>query len=479
LFTLPVSTSRLVAWPMLYGSVVVVLVYLAVAWLILAPLGVSLPLLWPCLYLVAALTQFQMIVWSLPERRYLKLLCLSCSAATITFAWMFFLPHIIEGTLSEWGYHGEPQVFLRYLFLVMALTCPTAYGVSLFRVHRERHGNLGRSDLISREWERLCRCLLFRRKTFRSPEHALFWSEWRRTGLILPIAVGAILALTCIPAALSGPLSTEATIGLFIWLLLAPFLLALVLGRGISKPDFWEPTLNIRTFDAIRPISSGQWVVTKLKVAALSTVLTWSLVVVVAGLLLLAVVNPADLAQWRLNFDLHYAARERGPMMVLTACATLLLTWKCLVSGFAAGLCGRWGWYVMANLMALVVSALLGIVIIWSIDHIRQPLHLHSHWDLFSRLPPLITAAVLVKLAVGLWVWEQVYLRDLLPIRSIRNCFLCWVVATGCLLATASVALAHIPWLRSLLMLLSVGAVPLAGPGLAILGLNRNRCQSA
>ncbi len=67
LFNLPVSTRSLVALPMIYGAAVMVLVYLFCVGLLLRHVDPNLPLLWPCLYLVFGLSQFQMIIWSLPE----------------------------------------------------------------------------------------------------------------------------------------------------------------------------------------------------------------------------------------------------------------------------------------------------------------------------------------------------------------------------------------------------------------------------
>jgi hypothetical protein len=234
LFHLPVNTTALVALPMCYGAGAIVLVYLLCAGLLLRHTGTDLPLLWPCLYLVFGLTQFQMIIWSLPESRYLKILCLSIAASVITFGWMFFIPTIVAGALSEWGYAGDPARFMRGLLVVLALTGPTAYGVSLLRLHQQRHGLTARSAALSRWWERLFGRFLRRRAPFRSADHAILWQEWRRSGLILPAVVVVVIALTCVPAALSGGLSARATMGILTWLFVAPFLLAVIVGRGFG-----------------------------------------------------------------------------------------------------------------------------------------------------------------------------------------------------------------------------------------------------
>jgi hypothetical protein len=106
LFHLPVSTKQLVAWPMVHGAAVVAGWYLVVAWLVLAPLDRRPPCLWPCLYLVSGMTWFQAIVWAFPGSRYGKLALLCLVASGLAFGWMFFLPHMIEGTLADWGYTG-------------------------------------------------------------------------------------------------------------------------------------------------------------------------------------------------------------------------------------------------------------------------------------------------------------------------------------------------------------------------------------
>ena len=72
LFNLPMNTRALVALPMIYGATAMVIVYLLCANLLLRHVGLDLPWVWPCLYLVFGLSQFQMILWSLPESRLVE-----------------------------------------------------------------------------------------------------------------------------------------------------------------------------------------------------------------------------------------------------------------------------------------------------------------------------------------------------------------------------------------------------------------------
>lgn len=62
MFTLPASTKWLVVWPMVYGAMMVIIVYVTAVALLLAPLRINVPILWPCLYLINGLAIFQTIV---------------------------------------------------------------------------------------------------------------------------------------------------------------------------------------------------------------------------------------------------------------------------------------------------------------------------------------------------------------------------------------------------------------------------------
>src|SRR5262245_50695953 len=63
LFTLPVRTVTLVAWPMLYGTAAMIGLWLAVALLALRPWGVAVPLMWPALLAAAFLAWTQAFMW--------------------------------------------------------------------------------------------------------------------------------------------------------------------------------------------------------------------------------------------------------------------------------------------------------------------------------------------------------------------------------------------------------------------------------
>lgn len=478
LFNMPVATCRLVAWPMIYGSLAVLAVYVAGSWLLFAPLGKTVPIVWPCLYLISGFTQFQTIIWSFPESRYLKLLCLSLAAAVIAFGWMFFLPHVIEGTLSVWGYSGSPRLFKRYLLIGLAMTGPVAFGISSYRVHQQRHGMEFRLRPFSVLGEWISSRFFSRRKPFLSATQAVFWQEWRQSGFVLPIAVGAILAMTCVPSYLSGPLTGRATVGVLGWIFISPFLLAVIIGRGFSKPDFWNQDINMTPFNAIRPLTSGQWVMAKLKVAIWSVLLTWGLVLYVSFIWVAHAGDLEGLDSLYWQFKTYYLPQERWLLPVLAFFAALVLTWRFMVSGLAAGLSGRKRWYQFSNLVTGAVWVTAFALVIWRSDHSDHNLHLYDLWNWITWLPLVLGGAFILKAILAARAWFQVYQRQMLSARCIYEFFGCWVLATGLAGVLAVIAFSNTVWLRNLLILLALLMVPLAGPGMAMLTLAKNRSGS-
>ncbi len=475
LFTLPVSTAWLVAWPMLFGAIAVVTVYLAASRLIFAPLGQSLPTLWPCLYLVSACTVFQTILWCLASRRFLKLFCLSLAAAGLLLGWMFFIPSVIEGTLADWGFQGSPAAFLHRVGIGLALSGPAAYAVSVRQICRQRHGGETRRTMALGEW--LIDRLPVRRRPFRSLTQAFFWHEWRQTGFILPACTAVVLALTFVPGCLAGPLSAGATTGILTWALVAPVGLAVIIGRGFGKPDFWSPDLAPSPFHAVRPLRSGDWVLVKIRVALVSVLITWAGVWL--GLFVWAS-HAADFAGldelWRL-FKLHYPASVRPFLAVLSIYALGVVTLRFLMSGLPTGLSGRKSWVYGANTLVALGLASVPVLLVWQGDRADPPLPLHVLWPLIAVSPVALALLVVLKVVLGMWAWHRVWSRGLLPAHAVLLSLAAWTLATLPLIAWTSLAVPHTDWLRHVFLLAAMLVVPLAGPPAAMIALDRNRSR--
>ena len=478
LFNQPITTRWLVGLPMVYGSVAVIAVYLLCVALIFAPLGLELPLLWPSLYLVFGLTQFQWILWSFPDNRYLKLFLLCFSGSIITFGWMFFLPNIYRGTLSSWEYTGDPDVFIQYFFGALALTGPLAYGISLHSIHRQRHGLSGRLRLFAGLWERMTGCFFKPTVPFPSADSAVLLMEWRRSGFILPIVVLVVMGMSGIPSWLSDDVSENATLGFLFWFLVSPFLFSSIIGRGFGKPDFWSQELRISPFHAILPMTSGPWVISKMKVAFWSVVITWGMVFYLSFLWVSFAGDFGGLEAWFRRIQFYYSSVERWGLLLLSFPTLVVMTWRFLVSGLAVGMSGRKIWFFLGNLWVGFLCVALFVCLLWQSDNEQHALRLYHFWPWIEKLPFLLIAIALAKIWLAVFVWNLVCRLKLLPIRSAAFYGLFWFLAMGVVTSFFFILCRNTLWLRSLLMLGSIIIVPLAGPALAMVALERNRSNS-
>lgn len=473
LFILPVSTVWLVAWPMLQGSVSVVAVYLLASTLIFRPLGISLPVTWPCLYLVGAFSLYQTILWSVPNRRLTKLFLLSLTATGVLLGWMFFIPSVVEGTLADWGYEGIRTSFLRGLFALLCLIGPTAYLVSFYSIHRQRH------DTGRRRWmfepERFYDLLQRKRTPYSSIGSALFWTDWRRSGLILPAATLLVLALTCVPAGLSGPLSASATTGILFWILAAPLGLSAVIGCGFCKPDFWRTDLSLSPFLSVRPMNTSSWVTAKVIVAAGSVTLTW----ILAGYGLLLWVGYAANYEaidklWS-EFRIYVSRSERLPLVLLSILVLWLLSTRLLLGPLASGLSGHKGWFYTSSGLVMMCLAAVPVLLVWRSDGGDGALRLYDVWTVIRALPLVLVGLALIKVWVAASAWKAAVSTGVLE----TNKAVLWLSLLS-LSVIAWVSWAHwvVPntaWLKHLLSLSALLWVPFAALPLAMLMLKRNR----
>ena len=100
------------------------------------------------------------------------------------------------------------------------------------------------------------------------------------------LLLGITLLLIVGPAAWLSGRGPEATARTAFWMAILPMVLAVPVGKGIAKPDFWSLEFGLPTFLATRPITNGQIVAAKMKAAALSTLLTWAVLLMMAPIAL-------------------------------------------------------------------------------------------------------------------------------------------------------------------------------------------------
>src|SRR5262249_3096983 len=130
-----------------------------------------------------------------------------------------------------------------------------AFLTSWAYVARQRSGGISNLSFI-RSPQRALDRLPRRDRIFSSAEAAQSWFEWRRSGLVLPLLVGSLLAIIIGP--LSWYLRNDGTDSLRILIatLMMPMIFALAIGKAFSRPDFWSSELSVPGFIAVRPLST-------------------------------------------------------------------------------------------------------------------------------------------------------------------------------------------------------------------------------
>ncbi len=480
LFALPVSTLRLVVLPMLLGVVSLELTFLAWWKLVFGPGELVMPE-WIAALLGAYMVFYQTILWSLAGFRILRMIVLGLAGTSM----------VGVGCLPMFG-KIIPSVWLSETVLIALLTTAaivafaTAWGV----VARQRTGGGRRGNWLRMVMERALDLLPRRRKAFNSPAAAQLWYEWRRTGLLLPGAIAALLILVI------GPLSwgmrdEELTVPwILFWTLLLPVALAAAMSKGFSKPDFWSRDLSLPTFLAVRPVKTGEMVVVKMKVAAFSAALAWMLVLVFFCLWLPLWANPTAVAEMRVGYWMVYdhTLYPQFVIAALTIIAGMLLTWKFLVGGLRVGLSGSRKMFngFAAAYVAAGILGVMSLVILLNNDTVfREWIHEDPN-RLLSYFEWAVAVAIIAKFWLAAYWWRRIANQYVLKY------LLLWCGATSLLIAlaillwangTLSLMLMEIGdfWpvdvyrLKRFLILLALLMIPLARTGLAPSSLVKNR----
>jgi hypothetical protein len=452
-FVLPLPTWLLVAWPMFLGVATVAVAYVIWARLIFPVLGIRMPL-WTTVFLVAGMAGFQTALWSLAAFRITRILVLAVMANALVG--LALMP-IANGASAP----GSNTL------LPLAASVAAGFVIAWVCVSRQRH-----SGGVQRKWlpwvvERIDDVLPRRTARFASPAAAQFWFEWRRAGWVLPFGVATAVMLVFVPVSWLVRSETNYTLWIIGWLLALPLILSVFVGKGFARPDFWSSDLAYPGFLSARPISSGDIVVIKLKVAALAVALAWLPVI------LFLFVWLAGWADTRRTESLWWLARANVPLpklcviLGLTFIALLLLTWRNMVRSLWAGLSGRKFLYVASFVLDVIGGAFFIGGAIWlgeSHDNwLNQPAAA-AFW-----IGCVICVVVLLKLFAAACFWKNVN-----PVRS--GLFaLIWLVGTLCFAALAWLICQEVPWLRHLLVLAALLAVPLARLGLTTTALAKNR----
>ncbi len=479
-FTLPVTTFRLTILPVLLGVAGVEIVYLACVKLIFTHDTVNSPEWWAVL-IGAYMVYYQTILWGLAGFPLARMIVLGFVG--VSFVGVAFLPFYAQYVPSPWL--SEKVLAAQLIGLALA-SFLTAWAC----VSRQRGGGGRRRNLLKALVESVEDALPRRVRPFASAAKAQFWLEWRRAGLLLPGCVGASLLFVIAPISWNLREDANAAMWILAWTLAMPVILAAPIGKGFSKPDFWSTDLSLAPFAAVRPLSTSDMVLVKMRVAAMSAALSWALVAAFLSVWLPGWANRDALGMIRIGYWMVYdhSLAAQYVIAVLSLAAGFLATWKLLAGGFWIGLSGSKKLYT-GTASAYGLAAMLGITVLVVLLNHDQAFLAWVRNDPDRLLSEFEWTAALA-LAAKFWLAARSW-RDI-GLKSSVKFFLIWLAGAACMAALALLLWAHgalsllaaemmdllpldVERLRNLLLLVALLAVPLARPGLAAGFLDRNR----
>src|ERR1051325_10723477 len=256
MFTLPVTTSALAGWPMLYGSAAMAMLWMATRLLGVWPSGALVPLFWPLLLGPSLLAWTQALTWMPYPLRGLRVI--------VTVLWLAVIDAVVMTAL-------ELKASEAVMIALLAPHVPLAYLTARFAVARARRGDV--PDWRSKTAKTVVNQP---REHFSSAARAQEWLEWRQHGRSLPFLVAMLL-----PFELMLLFAFRDT----------PVIVFEVLAIALLTPAFMATFVAARAggvtpFIAARPLANASLIGAKWKVAMASTLAAWLLVLVATAVAL-------------------------------------------------------------------------------------------------------------------------------------------------------------------------------------------------
>ena len=470
LFTLPVTSLRLVAVPIALGVVSVELLYWSSIKLVFIHGEVERPA-WIAVLIGAFMVVYQAALWSLAASGTLRFIAVGL--ISISFIVIGFLPSFPHKTWS----HSEP-----FLSVVLTAVGLIAFLDAWMYVARQRAGAESKLRLDETLADQISDALPRRNQAFASPVAAQFWFEWQRSGSVLPLCVAGLLVLVIGPLSVLMRDDPASTLRILIATLAMPMILALPVGKAFSKPDFWSGDLSFPSFLAVRPLATADMVFVKMKVAAVSAALSWLLVVAFLSVWLplwanIEALNGVRSVLWMLYGHSLY---QQYAVVALAVLAGMFITWRFLVVGLWLGLSGNTKLFTASAIPYAFIPfvGLIGLALVTGRGQSSHLSWIHDNIDwLLPALLGIVAFAAITKFGMAAFFW-----RGIAPQR-LRQYFMVWCGGTLCLITLAVLLWAGLRYvlpsdiyrLRSLLILIALLVIPFARIGLAPSSLAKNR----
>ena len=440
LFTLPVTTAALVAWPMFYGGAAMAMLWLATRFVALWPAGVTVPLVWPALLAASLLAWTQALTWMPYPLRGLRVI--------VTVLWLATIDAVVMIALNL-------KASEAVMVAILAPHVPLAYLAARFAVARARRGDVPDWQVFTGQLGRQRRC-----DPFPSAARAQTWFEWRQFGRSLPLLVAILLPFELALLFVFSQ-TPELIYEMLLFVLFTPAIMAAFVAATVRKPN--------TEFTATRPLTGVTLVNAKLKAAMWSTLAAW-LLVLIATPLALRFSGTASLVIERAHRLADVVGTPRAIAIVLLALAALMAsTWKQLVKSLYIGMSGR-EWVVKASVfvtLSFLTAILPGAV--W-ISRNRRVLAV-----VLTNVTSIAAVLVCLKLSAAVWIALRLHDKRLLSDRTLIAGAICWDLAVFALYGVLVWVAPDFLLRRSFLALVAILAIPLTRLSAAPLAFAWNR----
>ncbi|HEY3745329.1 MAG TPA: hypothetical protein VGL17_03755 [Gemmatimonadaceae bacterium] len=452
LFTLPVTTTALSVLPMIYGTAVMMILWLATRTLALWPSGIAIPWIWPAFLAASLLAWTQALTWMPYPLAGLRI-----------FVTVLLLGTIDTTAILALHFNAHESLMLG----ILAPQIPLAYLVARFALARARRGDVpdwraafaSPAQIASRPRHR---------RRFSSAASAHAWFEWRRHGRSLPAWIAILLPFELALLWVSRE-STSLVVTILVAVLLTPpFMATFAAAAASGSSANTSGSYGITAFISTRPLSNGELIAAKLRMAIRSVSVTW-LVVLLAIAIALTLSGTSDLVLERLRRLSEIVGTPRAVVSVLLLVGgCIAATWTQLVQGLYIGLTGRASLIKGSVFLVLGFFFLFGPFVEWIVDSRRLG-------EVWTALPLIFAVLVTVKMIAAVWILVRLYRGRLLSDGALVLGAGFWCVAVFALYGVLVWLLGapHIP--HYLIMLLAILAVPLARLSAAPLALAWNR----
>jgi hypothetical protein len=402
---------------------------------VLRPAGLNVHLGWPAVVAATVLAWSQALIWWPFPLRFLRCVVIALVVTALGMVVpVFGLALQVPPTAwSAWA-------------VGMAALIPVAYGVAVAGVARTRRGDVPEWTWPARLARAVADWLPRRRAAFTSPLQAQAWLEWSLRGWGFPFAVGMVL-LVWLPIALTGAgervianlasageapalarVADALTVpGLWLAQLLAlPLLLAGMSGieQGGTRFIGQRPMATaLHPFVALRPLTDGELVLAKLRMATRATLTGWALVLVAVVLWL--GLTGAGRVMAGAPILRPYSTLQIAAGLAAGFVGLVLFTWIGLVSSLWIGLTGRAWLQNAVGFAAALVWMPLGLAGYWLSQH---PDALAG---VISALPYVAGGAVVLKLLLVGWLARVLWRRGLVAPRALVLSAVAWVITAA------------------------------------------------